>query len=51
MSSIDWESNRQNPQEVASAFAASDNRVLFIENTGLRRPALRDVPRLVDASS
>jgi len=46
LSSIDWEFNRQNPQEVASAFAESGNWVLFIENTGLRRPALRDVPRL-----
>ena len=46
LSSIDWSFNRQNPQEVASAFAESGNRVLFVENTGVRRAALRDAPRL-----
>jgi len=46
LSSIDWSFNRQNPQEVALAFAKSGNRVLFVENTGVRRAALRDVPRL-----
>ena len=45
-SSIDWTFNWQNPQEVASAFAESGNRVLFIENTGVRRPAIRDAARL-----
>ncbi len=46
LSSIDWAFNWQLPQEVASAFAAGGNRVLFVENTGVRRPALKDVPRL-----
>jgi glycosyltransferase involved in cell wall biosynthesis len=46
LSSIDWAFNRQNPQEVALAFAKSGNRVLFVENTGVRRAASRDVPRL-----
>jgi len=46
LSSIDWAFNRQNPQEVASAFAEMGNRVLFIENTGVRRAALRDAGRL-----
>ena len=46
LSSIDWNFNRQNPQEVAHAFAENGNRVLFIENTGVRRATLRDVPRL-----
>jgi glycosyltransferase involved in cell wall biosynthesis len=45
-SSIDWDFNRQNPQEVALAFAESGNRVLFIENSGVRRPAMRDTSRL-----
>jgi glycosyltransferase involved in cell wall biosynthesis len=46
LSSIDWAFNRQNPQEVASAFAEMGNRVLFIENTGVRRVGLRDASRL-----
>jgi glycosyltransferase involved in cell wall biosynthesis len=46
LSSIDWTFNRQNPQEVAHAFAENGNRVLFIENTGVRRATLRDAPRL-----
>lgn len=47
ISSIDWTFNWQQPQEVASAFAGGDNRVLFIENTGVRRPLLRDAARIV----
>jgi glycosyltransferase involved in cell wall biosynthesis len=46
LSSIDWAFNWQLPQEVASAFAAGGNRVLFVENTGVRRPALKDAKRL-----
>ena len=44
--SIDWMFNWQPPQEVATAFAAGGNHVLFVENTGVRRPALKDVGRL-----
>lgn len=46
LSSIDWRFNRQIPQETALAFAQRGNRVLFVENTGVRRVALRDLPRL-----
>jgi glycosyltransferase involved in cell wall biosynthesis len=46
LSSIDWNFNRQNPQEVSHAFAERGNRVLFIENTGVRNATLRDAPRL-----
>lgn len=46
LSSIDWSFNRQNPQEVALSFAGGGNRVLFVENTGVRRAALRDAGRL-----
>jgi glycosyltransferase involved in cell wall biosynthesis len=48
LSSIDWAFNWQLPQEVASAFARSGNRVLYVENTGVRRPSIRDVKRLRD---
>jgi glycosyltransferase involved in cell wall biosynthesis len=46
LASIDWAFNWQLPQEVASAFASGGNRVLFVENTGVRRATLRDAPRL-----
>jgi glycosyltransferase involved in cell wall biosynthesis len=48
LSSIDWAFNWQLPQEVASAFAAGGNRVLYVENTGVRRPSIRDAARLRD---
>jgi glycosyltransferase involved in cell wall biosynthesis len=47
VSSIDWDGKWQGHQEIASALAAADNEVLFIENTGVRAPALRDAPRLL----
>jgi glycosyltransferase involved in cell wall biosynthesis len=46
VSSIDWDSKWQAHQEIANALAAAGNDVLFIENTGVRTPALRDVSRL-----
>jgi glycosyltransferase involved in cell wall biosynthesis len=46
LASIDWAFNWQLPQEVASAFANNRNRVLFVENTGVRRATFRDAPRL-----
>lgn len=46
ISSIDWDFNWQGHQEVMSALAAEGNRVLFVENTGVRAPKLSDLPRL-----
>lgn len=46
LSSIDWQFIWQGHQEIMSALAANGNRVLFVENTGMRRPALKDLPRL-----
>src|SRR4051794_32105061 len=46
ISSIDWNFIWQGHQEIMSTLAANGNRVLFIENTGVRRPAIRDLPRL-----
>jgi glycosyltransferase involved in cell wall biosynthesis len=46
VSSIDWDFNRQGHQEIMSTLAAWGNRVLFVENTGVRSAALRDLPRL-----
>ncbi|MDP1853079.1 MAG: ElyC/SanA/YdcF family protein [Candidatus Omnitrophota bacterium] len=46
ISSIDWDFIWQGHQEIMSTFANAGNRVLFIENTGIRPPALRDIPRI-----
>ncbi|MCB1024047.1 MAG: hypothetical protein KDB79_06650, partial [Acidobacteria bacterium] len=46
ISSIDWDFNWQGPQEIASRLARSGNRVLFIENTGVRTPVLKDISRV-----
>ncbi len=46
ISSIDWDFLWQRHQEIMSAFAKNGNRVLFIENTGVRVPRFGDIPRL-----
>lgn len=46
ISSIDWDFIWQGHQEVMSSLASQGNRVLFIENTGVRTPNLKDLPRL-----
>ncbi|GEM_PF-200667 len=46
LSTIDWDFLWQGHQEIMSTFAAQGNRVLFVENTGVRTPTWRDLPRL-----
>lgn len=46
ISSIDWDFIWQGHQEIMSSLARQGNRVLFIENTGVRAPNLKDLPRL-----
>ncbi|MBI3089446.1 MAG: YdcF family protein [Candidatus Tectomicrobia bacterium] len=46
ISSIDWDFLWQGQQEIMSRLAQAGNRVLYIENTGVRRPRLADLPRL-----
>ncbi len=47
ISSIDWDFIWQGHQEIMSQLAAEGNRVLFIENTGVRSPRkLNDVGRI-----
>jgi uncharacterized SAM-binding protein YcdF (DUF218 family)/glycosyltransferase involved in cell wall biosynthesis len=46
VSSIDWDFIWQGHQEIMSRLAAQGSRVLFIENTGVRPPRVRDLPRL-----
>jgi len=46
-SSIDWDFNWQGHQEIMRTLAENGNRILFVENTGVRRPRLKDYDRLV----
>lgn len=46
ISSIDWDFIWQGHQEIMSTFAKNGNRVLFINNTGVRSPNLSDVSRV-----
>jgi len=43
VSSIDWDFIWQGHQEIMSTLAASGNRVLFVENTGVRAPSIREL--------
>src|SRR5947209_17220507 len=46
ISSIDWDFNWQGHQEIASRLARAGNRVLYVENMGVRSPGLHDVGRV-----
>ncbi|HJZ78048.1 MAG TPA: ElyC/SanA/YdcF family protein [Vicinamibacterales bacterium] len=46
VSSIDWDFIWQGHQEIMSRLAAVGHRVLFVENTGVRTPQMRDLPRV-----
>lgn len=46
ISTIDWDFIWQGHQEIMSTLSKNGNRVLFIENTGVRSPGIRDIPRL-----
>lgn len=46
ISSIEWAFLWQAHQEIARRLAAAGNRVLYIENTGVRTPGLRDTKRV-----
>jgi uncharacterized SAM-binding protein YcdF (DUF218 family)/glycosyltransferase involved in cell wall biosynthesis len=46
ISSIDWDFIWQGHQEIMSRLAADGHRVLFVENTGVRAPQVRDLGRV-----
>src|ERR671938_1321993 len=46
ISSIEWNFLWQVHQEIALRLARAGNRVLYIENTGVRSPGLRDASRV-----
>ena len=47
IASIEWDFLWQGHQEIASRLAEAGNRVLYIENTGVRSPGLKDAGRVV----
>lgn len=46
ISSIEWSFLWQGHQEIALRLAANGNRVLYVENTGVRSPGLQDAGRV-----
>ena len=46
ISSVDWGPLWQAHQELASRLASAGNRVVFVENTGVRAPGVTDVRRV-----
>jgi uncharacterized SAM-binding protein YcdF (DUF218 family)/glycosyltransferase involved in cell wall biosynthesis len=46
VSSIDWDAHWQIHHQLVSSLVEAGNRVLFIENTGVRAPSVRDLSRL-----
>jgi glycosyltransferase involved in cell wall biosynthesis len=46
ISSIEWSFLWQGPQEIASRLARAGNRVLYVENTGVRAPRVSDARRV-----
>ncbi|PIR19655.1 MAG: hypothetical protein COV48_00780, partial [Elusimicrobia bacterium CG11_big_fil_rev_8_21_14_0_20_64_6] len=46
LSSIDWDTAWQRHQIFAAAFAREGREVFFVENTGFRNPAWKDISRL-----
>lgn len=46
ISSIEWSFLWQGHQEIARRLAEAGNRVLYVENTGVRAPTLRDAGRV-----
>jgi glycosyltransferase involved in cell wall biosynthesis len=51
ISSIEWDFLWQAHQEIARRLAGAGNRVLYIENTGIRRPGLKDTKRVASRLS
>lgn len=47
LSSIDWGELWQGPQEIMTHFAERGSRVLFVDNTGIRRPRASDARRIL----
>jgi glycosyltransferase involved in cell wall biosynthesis len=51
ISSIEWDFNWQGHQEIAKRLAEAGNRVLYVENMGVRSPGLHDARRVAQRFS
>lgn len=51
VASLDWDACWQAPQQVCALLAESGYRVLYVENTGVRMPGLRDSRRLAQRAA
>ena len=47
-SSIDWSTHWQIHHQLVESIKGSGGKVLFVENTGVRTPKIRDVGRIID---
>ena len=47
-SSIDWSLHHQIHHQLTHSLINSGNRVLFVENTGVRSPKFKDFGRILD---
>jgi hypothetical protein len=47
-SSIDWTTHWQLHHQLATSLVSTGNRVLFVENTGVRSPKIKDFGRIID---
>ena len=46
--SIDWKTNWQTQQRLVTSLIKQNNRVLYIENTGIRSAKIADISRIKD---
>lgn len=48
ISSIDWATHWQMHHQLATSIVDAGHRVLFVENTGVRSPQIKDIGRIID---
>ena len=46
ISTLDWKANWQIPHELVNSLLKNNNRVLYVENTGVRSFMLKDLNRI-----
>ena len=51
LSTLDWNSNWQIPHELVHSLLKDKNRVLYVENTGVRSLMIKDLNRIIKRAS
>ena len=51
LSTLDWNSNWQIPHELVNSLLKDKNRVLYVENTGVRSLMIKDLRRIIKRAS